>query len=108
MFVMRRVYQLEDLGVEVFFPGRASLYLTFKTTADRESFIKLLMQQPNLQLEHMRRWLVGRGKAQGSRSGSCAAAFQALPAAQQCWAGNAYVAPVDVVVLGLSCIALCN
>lgn len=63
LFVMRRVYQLEDLGVEVFFPGRASLYLTFKTTAHRERFIKLLMQQPNLQLEHMHRC---GGRASGS------------------------------------------
>lgn len=56
MSVQRRVYQLEDLGVEVFFPGRASLYLTLKTSVERDAFIKALMQQPSLQLEHMRRW----------------------------------------------------
>ncbi|GAB4819113.1 hypothetical protein N2152v2_006159 [Parachlorella kessleri] len=67
MSVQRRVYQLEDLGVEVFFPGRASLYLAFKATPGREAFIRALMQQPALQLEHMRSrdkwtrdWVSGR------------------------------------------------
>lgn len=54
MFVMRRVYQLVDLGIEIFFPGRTSLYLVFKSPQIRDTFMKLLMQQPNLQLEHMR------------------------------------------------------
>jgi hypothetical protein len=52
--VAPRVYQLEDLGLEVFFSSRHSLYLAFRLHADRARMQRLLMQQPALQLEKMR------------------------------------------------------
>ncbi|KAL4452133.1 hypothetical protein ABPG75_007795 [Micractinium tetrahymenae] len=52
--VAARVYQLEGLGLEVFFSSRHSLYLAFRSPADRDAFQAALMQQPALQLERMR------------------------------------------------------
>ena len=34
--LIKRTYLLKDVGLEIFFSGRNSLYLTFKTSADRE------------------------------------------------------------------------
>ena len=34
--LIKRTYLLKDIGVEIFFSGRNSLYLTFKTSADRD------------------------------------------------------------------------
>ena len=34
--LIRRTYLLKDIGLEIFFSGRNSLYLTFKTSADRD------------------------------------------------------------------------
>ena len=52
--VAPRVHQLEDLGLELFFSSRHSLYLAFRRHADRERFRRLLAQQPALRLEAMR------------------------------------------------------
>lgn len=52
--VAPRVYQLEDLGLEVFFSSRHSLYLAFRRHEDRAAFQRLLMQQPALRLDSMR------------------------------------------------------
>lgn len=52
--VAPRVYQLEDLGLEVFFSSRHSLYLAFRRHEDRAAFQLLLMQQPALRLDSMR------------------------------------------------------
>jgi hypothetical protein len=52
--VARRVYQLEDLGLEVFFSSRHSIYLAFRATADRNAFQRALAAQPSVQLERMR------------------------------------------------------
>ena len=35
--LMRRTYLLEDVGLELFFAGRHSLYLTFRSSADRNA-----------------------------------------------------------------------
>ena len=66
-FVANRTYQLEDLGLEVFFSGRSSLYLTFRQHADRDAFAAALARQPALELERMRTrerwtrdWVTGR------------------------------------------------
>eukprot|EP00887_Chlorella_sp_A99_P007641 scaffold20.g7641.t1 len=66
-FVARRVYQLEDVGLELFFSGRASLYLTFRARPDREAFASALLRQPALRLERLRSrerwtrdWVAGR------------------------------------------------
>ena len=34
--LIKRTYLLKDVGLEIFFSGRNSLYLTFKSTADRD------------------------------------------------------------------------
>lgn len=34
--LIKRTYLLKDIGMEIFFSGRNSLYLTFKTNADRD------------------------------------------------------------------------
>ena len=34
--LIKRTYLLKDIGIEIFFSGRNSLYLTFKTSADRD------------------------------------------------------------------------
>lgn len=49
-----RVYQLEDLGLEVFFSARHSLYLAFRSARDRDAFRAALAAQPAVQLEKMR------------------------------------------------------
>ena len=36
--VMKRTYQLEPMGLEIFFSGRNSLYLTFKSYDQRERY----------------------------------------------------------------------
>lgn len=65
--VAPRVYQLEGLGLEVFLSSRHSLYLAFRSPADRDAFQAALMQQPALHLERMRSreqwtrdWVSGR------------------------------------------------
>ncbi|KAK2707627.1 hypothetical protein QYM36_015363, partial [Artemia franciscana] len=40
--VYRRRYELQDQGVELFFTSSTTLFLTFETNADRESFLKEL------------------------------------------------------------------
>ena len=42
--------QLEDLGLELFFSGRSSLYLTFRCPADRNAFAASLRAQPALKV----------------------------------------------------------
>ena len=34
--LIKRTYLLENIGLEVFFSGRNSLFLTFKTTQERD------------------------------------------------------------------------
>ena len=34
--LIKRTYLLKDISVEIFFSGRNSLYLTFKSSADRD------------------------------------------------------------------------
>ena len=34
--LIKRTYLLKDIGLEIFFSGRNSLYLTFKTSEDRD------------------------------------------------------------------------
>ena len=51
---MRRSYQLEPTGLEVFFSGRSSLFLTFATTAERDLYEETLRRQPDLRLLQMR------------------------------------------------------
>ena len=34
--LIKRTYLLKDVGLEIFFSGRNSLYLTFKSVVDRE------------------------------------------------------------------------
>lgn len=65
--IMRRVWQLEDRGLELFFEGRTSLYLTLKTKAVRNRVEAVLLQQPALHLEKRRTrrawtrdWLSGK------------------------------------------------
>lgn len=72
--VSPRVYQLEDLGLEVFFSSRHSLYLAFRAPPDRARFHRLLMAQPALQLDRMRSreqwtrdWVGGRIRWGGQR-----------------------------------------
>jgi len=36
--VVKRTYQLSPTGLEVFFSGRSSLYLTFRTMQEREQY----------------------------------------------------------------------
>lgn len=52
--ISRRTYLLEDTGVEIFFPGRNSLFLTFKSSKDRDLFLRVLRQQSELKLTHAR------------------------------------------------------
>ena len=52
--ISKRTYQLNDVGLEIFFPGRNSLFLTFKSEARRDQFLRVLRQQPELKLEHVR------------------------------------------------------
>ena len=63
----RRTYQLQNTGLEVFFPGRSSLYLTLKTHAAREDLRSCLQAQPGLRMRqqrslHMwrRDWILGK------------------------------------------------
>ena len=79
--VAPRVYQLEDLGLEIFFSSRHSLYLAFRLHADRARMQRLLMQQPALQLEKMRSreqwtrdWVNGRIRWGAQQQGGGAAA----------------------------------
>ena len=72
----RRTYQLEDLGLELFFSSRHSLYLAFRAAADRDVFQRLMHQQPAVQLEKMRSreawtrdWVAGRIRWGGSLVG---------------------------------------
>lgn len=85
--VAPRVYQLEDLGLEVFFSPRHSLYLAFRTQPDRAAFQRRLMAQPALRLEKMRGldqwtrdWVAGRIRCGGG--GCCAAGAAELVPAQ--------------------------
>lgn len=58
--VSKRTHLLEDAGLEVFFPGRNSLFLTFKSPGDRDLFVRVLRQQPELKVRHARslsKWL---------------------------------------------------
>ena len=50
----RRTYQLQNTGLEVFFPGRSSLYLTLKTHAAREDLRSCLQAQPGLRMRQQR------------------------------------------------------
>ena len=34
--LIKRTYLLKDIGLEIFFSGRNSLYLTFKSNGDRD------------------------------------------------------------------------
>ena len=45
-----RTYQLQDTGLEIFFAGRASLYLTLRTQEERDTFARALQAQPALRL----------------------------------------------------------
>ncbi len=44
--LIERTYLLKDIGVEIFFSGRNSLYLTFKTSADRDRMAGMLCGMP--------------------------------------------------------------
>ena len=50
--MMRRTYQLVDVGLELFLRpgGRASLYLTFASPAARDAAMRQLSAQPALRL----------------------------------------------------------
>ena len=49
-----RTYQLQDNGLEIFFSGRASLYLTLPTSRDRNTLQQALLDQPALRLQQAR------------------------------------------------------
>eukprot|EP00884_Botryococcus_braunii_P012576 jgi/Botrbrau1/21319/Bobra.0184s0029.2 len=49
--IAQRVWQLEDTGLELFFGGRSSLYLTLKTKAVRDRVEAVLRRQPAVRLE---------------------------------------------------------
>ena len=50
----RRTYQLQNTGLEVFFPGRSSLYLTLKSAHAREDLRSCLQAQPGLRMRQQR------------------------------------------------------
>ncbi|KAK9868121.1 hypothetical protein WJX84_006728 [Apatococcus fuscideae] len=52
--IMPRRYQLEELGLEIFFTGHGSLFLTFRTKAARITCQKTLQALPAVQLQKFR------------------------------------------------------
>ncbi|BDA48009.1 probable protein FAN at N-terminal half [Coccomyxa sp. Obi] len=48
--LIKRTYLLQNIGLEIFFSGRNSLYLTFKSTQERNTLAGLLEQQSDLKL----------------------------------------------------------
>ena len=80
----RRTCQLENTGLELFFPGRSSLYLTLKTPHAREDLRSCLQAQPGLRMRHQRSQAMWRrdwclGKVPSPPSLNAAPVFAALP-----------------------------
>ena len=50
--LIKRTYLLKDIGIEIFFSGRNSLYLTFKTSADRDRIAGMHALQVFIILAH--------------------------------------------------------
>ena len=49
-----RTYQLQDTGLEIFFAGRVSLYLTLLTPGERNALMRAMQMQPALTLQRAR------------------------------------------------------
>lgn len=45
--LIKRTYLLQNIGVEIFFSGRNSLYLTFKSTQERDRLASERMNSPS-------------------------------------------------------------
>ena len=60
---MMRTYQLQPNGLEIFFSGRNSLYLTFRTQDERKRCDAALRSQSALKLQHLRRCPTARRSA---------------------------------------------
>ncbi|KAK9807012.1 hypothetical protein WJX72_010768 [[Myrmecia] bisecta] len=57
--MLPRTHQLANTGLEIFLSGRNSLFLTFRSQAERDRYQHALQAQPDCKLEHMKsrsRW----------------------------------------------------